>query len=139
MRPLKISEDLLHRRGRRSRLPAGRQFVSLTVALPLLTLVSHHVSAQQEEHLMNASGSFEVVLEPQRDQQAPAGRMLIKKRYSGDLNGKGLGQMISKRTEGGASAYSAVEEVEGRLGHKSGSFTLIHSGYMDSQTRELKV
>ena len=44
---------------------------------------------------MNASGSFDVELEPQNDQEFPAGRMTIRKQYSGDLEGTGIGQMFS--------------------------------------------
>ena len=48
---------------------------------------------------MSATGIFEVNLDPQNDENAPAGRMIIDKKYSGALVGKGIGQMISKRTE----------------------------------------
>ena len=88
---------------------------------------------------MSVSGSFDINLEPQQDAQAPAGRMLIDKKYSGELEGTGVGQMISKRTEGGASVYSAIEEFSGTLEGKKGSFTLFHIGTMSASTHELKV
>lgn len=88
---------------------------------------------------MTASGTFDVQLEPQSDQHAPAGRMLILKEYSGGMMGKGTGQMISKRTDGGASVYSAIEEFEGEVDGKRGSFTLFHNGYLSNDRQSLEV
>ena len=88
---------------------------------------------------MSLSGVFEIKLEPQKDEAAPAGRMTIFKEYSGGLVGKGVGQMISKRTEGGASVYSAIEEFEGAVNGKNGAFTFFHNGIMSSSKQELKV
>jgi len=88
---------------------------------------------------MSAEGKFEISLEPQNDENAPAGRLIINKQYSGGLAGTGTGQMISKRTEGGVAVYYAIEEFEGSLDGKSGSFTLVHSGFMSAQTQSLEV
>lgn len=88
---------------------------------------------------MDATGRFEVELESQDDKDFPAGRMAIRKTYSGDLEGTGLGQMISKRTVGGASVYSAVEEFEGTVGGKTGAFTLFHNGYLSAEEFSLEV
>lgn len=89
--------------------------------------------------MMTATGTFDVVMEPQSDSAAPAGRMIIHKTYSGDLVGTASGQMLSKRVEGGAAAYAAVEEVSATLAGKTGTFTLIHNGYMSQQERKLDV
>ena len=86
---------------------------------------------------MSAKGSFTVNLAPQKD-DAPAGRMVIDKNYTGDLTGSGVGQMISKRTDG-SSAYFAIEEVKGTLNGKNGSFTLLHSGFMNKDSQSLDV
>ena len=88
---------------------------------------------------MCASGTFEVELTPQEDVGFPSGRMLIKKTYSGDLKGSGIGQMISKRTDSGAAAYYAIEEFSGSLDGKAGAFTLVHKGYMDGKSQSLDV
>ncbi len=88
---------------------------------------------------MSVSGTFDVKLEPQSNQDAPAGRMTIFKSYTGGLSGKGVGQMISKRTEGGAAVYAAIEEFEGKVEGKAGSFTLFHNGYMSSSRQSLDV
>ena len=55
----------------------------------------------EQEKIMYAKGKFEVSLSPQKDEEAPAGRMIINKSYQGDIEGTGVGQMISKRIEGG--------------------------------------
>ena len=88
---------------------------------------------------MTASGTFEVKLEPQADESTPAGRMLIHKEYSGGMVGKGVGQMISKRTESGVAVYAAIEEFVGAVNGKSGSFTLFHNGFMSASKRSLEV
>ncbi len=88
---------------------------------------------------MQAKGEFDVQLDPQNDEEAPAGRMVIKKEYSGDFVGVGTGQMLSKRTALGAAVYSAIEEVEGCLGEKKGAFTLVHSGYMTKEEQSLEI
>lgn len=88
---------------------------------------------------MSAQGTFDVSLEPQEDKSAPVGRMLINKKYSGDAEGLGIGQMISKRTNNGIAVYSAIEEFQGSVDGKMGAFTLIHSGYMSSETQSLDI
>ncbi len=88
---------------------------------------------------MSVSGTFSVELTPQVDDGFSAGRMLIKKSYVGGLTASGTGQMISKRTEAGAAAYYAIEEVSGSLEGKKGSFTLVHKGIMDGESQTLEI
>lgn len=88
---------------------------------------------------MQLSGSFEITLELQQDEQFPAGRMLINKQYTGGLEGIGIGQMLSKRTEADASVYAAIEEFEGKVNGKQGSFTLFHTGQMSASSQELNI
>ena len=88
---------------------------------------------------MAISGTFKVTLTPQDDGDFAAGRMLIEKTYFGALSASGSGQMISKRTPSGASAYFAVEEVSGTLHGRSGTFTLIHEGYMEGDSQSLEI
>ena len=83
---------------------------------------------------MSASGTFEIELTPQEDVGSPAGRMLISKTYSGDMEGAGIGQMISKRTDKGTAAYYAIEEFSGSVQGKSGGFTLVHRGQMGGES-----
>lgn len=86
-----------------------------------------------------STGIFDVNLEPQADESAPAGRMLINKTYEGGLKGTGTGQMISKRTEKGPAVYFAIEEFIGSVEGKEGSFTLLHKGYMSAEEQSLEV
>jgi len=88
---------------------------------------------------MSANGTFEIDLTPQEDSGYPAGRMLIKKNYLGDMSGTGTGQMISKRMENGIAVYYAVEEFSGSVKGKSGHFTLVHKGYMNKESQSLEV
>lgn len=75
----------------------------------------------------------------QADPGAPAGRMVLSKTYHGDLHGTGIGQMISKRTEGGAAVYYAIEEFSGSVEGRSGAFTLVHQGRMTKDAQSLEV
>jgi hypothetical protein len=97
------------------------------------------VQAFDEGAAMFARGTFEVELTPQEDLEFPAGRMLITKRYLGDMIGSGIGQMISKRTENGAAVYYAIEEFSGSVNGISGGFTLVHRGYMNNEAQSLEV
>lgn len=88
---------------------------------------------------MTATGTFDVNLEPQEDNEHPSGRLLINKKYSGDIKGVGIGQMISKRTHSGSAIYYAIEEVEGSLKGMMGTFTLQHEGFMSGEGQTLSV
>lgn len=86
-----------------------------------------------------AKGHFDVILTGQEDLDAPAGRMLIEKTYHGDMEGTGTGQMISKRTEKGASVYFAIEEFTGLINGKLGGLTFVHKGVMGSGGETLEI
>lgn len=88
---------------------------------------------------MSAKGNFEVALKIQPDNEAPAGRMTIDKKYHGDVEGVGIGQMISKRIKAGPSVYFAIEEFSGTVNGRSGAFTLLHKGFMTPQSEVLEV
>jgi hypothetical protein len=84
---------------------------------------------------MNASGSFDVQLEPQKtdNPQAEAanlGRLSIHKQFHGAIEGTGDGEMLARRDEQQSGAYVAIERVIGSLQGRSGSFVLVHSGVM---------
>lgn len=88
---------------------------------------------------MIAKGTFEINMQPQTEDQMPAGRFTLDKEYSGDMEGKGLGQMISKRIEGGAAIYFAIEEFSGSVGDNNGAFTLAHKGFMNAEGQSLEI
>jgi hypothetical protein len=53
------------------------------------------------------------------------GRALIRKTYTGPLQGTAVGELLTTQGEGGA-AYLAQERVVGELEGRSGSFVLQH-------------
>lgn len=91
-----------------------------------------------------ASGTFDVTLAPLTDDGRPGdpllGRMSIDKRFSGDLEGTSVGQMLSARTAvAGSAAYVAIEKVTGVLGGRRGTFVLAHRGTMTRGEGALEV
>jgi hypothetical protein len=90
-----------------------------------------------------ASGTFEVKLSPQVDGEEGGvcvGRMLIDKRFAGDLEATSKGQMLAVRTPvEGSAGYVAMEHVTGKLGERGGSFVLQHTGTMERGAQRLSV
>ncbi len=90
-----------------------------------------------------ASGTFEVRLSPQADGEeggASVGRMLIDKRFGGDLEATSRGQMLAFRAGvEGSAGYVALEQVEGTLAGRAGGFVLQHSGTMERGAQQLSV
>lgn len=90
-----------------------------------------------------ARGEFEVQLKPQppdASRQWAPGRMLIDKQFRGDLEGTGIGEMLTVMTDNeGSAGYVAIERITGTLGGRAGSFALQHSGTMTRGTPSLSV
>ena len=77
----------------------------------------------------NASGSFTVEMKPIGDANSAEGvslgRMLLRKKFAGDLVGTAQGEMLTAITPvEGSAGYVAMERVVGRLDGKAGSFVL---------------
>ena len=84
---------------------------------------------------MLARGTFDVGIIPQPPEDKieglTLGRMLLEKKFQGDLEAAGKGQMLTGMTEvKGSGAYVAIERVTGTLQGRSGSFILHHLGVM---------
>lgn len=110
----------------------------------ILNLISFSSSSLADKNSLMADskaaeGKFDVVVAAQQDADTPAGRMIIKKSYEGAMQGSGVGQMISKRTQNGNAAYYAIEEFSGVVDGKQGAFTLLHNGRMSSSNSSLVV
>ncbi len=91
---------------------------------------------------MHAVGTFNAKLEPQTDPQAEPelGRRTIDKQFEGDLQAVSKGQMLSAMTDvKGSAGYVAIEKVTGKLGGRSGSFILQHTGTMTRGVPQLSV
>jgi hypothetical protein len=108
-------------------------------ALQTQTNAQNPKPAQKGAPLTNvtthASGTFEVKVTPQADEQAaeaPFGRLTVDKQFHGDLEGTGKGQMLAFGTgaKGSTGAYVALEKVSGTLRGRTGTFVLQHSGTM---------
>ena len=83
---------------------------------------------------MRATGQFIIDLQPLEPFTNGGGgirieRMSITKTFSGDLEAESTGEMLSVRTNTADSAgYVALEQVEGTLQGKTGTFVLQHFG-----------
>ena len=95
--------------------------------------------------LLQATGSFEVKIDPQPPDEksggAAVGRMLLEKQFHGDLEATSKGTMLAAGTgaKGSSGGYVALEVVSGSLKGRSGSFLLQHTGIMDHGTPSLSV
>jgi Protein of unknown function (DUF3224) len=90
----------------------------------------------------HASGSFEVAIHPQSQDQAEGstlGRMSIDKQFHGDLQASGKGEMLTAGTDKGSAVYVAIERVTGTLQGRDGSFVLLHNGAMTSDAQHLTI
>jgi hypothetical protein len=81
----------------------------------------------------HATGAFEISMTPasppEHEGRTATARMLLDKRYFGDLVGTGKGEMLSAVTDTqGSAAYVAIERVGGILHGRKGSFVVHHNG-----------
>ncbi len=90
-----------------------------------------------------ASGTFEVRMQPQSQDQATGatlGRMSLEKQFRGDLEGVGKGEMLTAVTEiNGSAGYVAIERFTGTLHGRKGTFILQHTGTMTRGTQLLSI
>ena len=90
-----------------------------------------------EGESMKISGKFNVDLNPlgfwaEGKNGVNLGRMSIDKSFHGELDAKSKGEMLSAMTAvRGSAGYVAIEQVEGTLSGKHGSFVLQHFGVMN--------
>jgi hypothetical protein len=102
-------------------------------------------ATQKEARVSNrATGTFDVKLTPQTSDGNPdptmLGRMSMDKQYHGDLEGPAKGEMLTALTAVKSSAgYVAIEQVNGTLKGKTGTFVLQHSGTMTRSEQQLVI
>lgn len=94
--------------------------------------------------MARASGTFEVKLTPLSSREAEGGialgRSAIEKRFHGDLQGTGEGEMLTTLTPvSGSAAYVAIERVAGTVHGRTGSFVLQHRGVMTRGEQDLAI
>jgi hypothetical protein len=99
--------------------------------------------AQTKEKIMHATGTFEVKVQPQTDENIgdpTVGRMSLDKQFHGDLEATSKGQMLAVQGEvKGSAGYVAMERVSGTLAGRTGTFALQHLGTMAGGTLQLSV
>ena len=89
-------------------------------------------------------GPFDVKVAPVADQPYPEGTRLgrysIDKKYHGELDAVGTGEMLTAGTPvQGSAVYVAIERVEGTLAGRRGTFVLQHTGRMSGAGTELEI
>ena len=90
-----------------------------------------------------AKGTFDVKMTPQtwseNSSDHTLARFMLSKQYQGDLEATAEGQMLSAGdgSKGSSGVYVAVEKVTGKLGGRSGSFVLYHTGVMNRGVPDL--
>jgi hypothetical protein len=94
--------------------------------------------------MKRATGSFEVTVQPlsnvEVSAEATLGRMLLTKKFSGDLRASARGQMLSAMTTvKGSAGYVAIDHVTGELDGRNGSFVLQHAGAMNRGAQSLSI
>lgn len=86
-------------------------------------------------------GEFDVKMLPQAADAAlgeAIGRLGLDKRFHGALEATSKGQMLAFRSAvEGSAGYVAMEQVDGTLGGKAGTFVLQHSGTMTRGAQHL--
>lgn len=93
---------------------------------------------------MQIRGEFEVTMtahEPGEDaKEAGVHRRSLRKRYRGELDAVGLGEMLAVHGDvKGSAGYVAMERVTGTLAGRSGSFAIQHHGIMDRGAPSLSI
>lgn len=84
--------------------------------------------------MAEAVGMFEVALNPAPGHEPgqAVDALVLEKTYSGDLIATARGQMLAHRSAtDGSAGYVAMEQVNGTLEGREGSFVLQHEGRMD--------
>ena len=94
---------------------------------------------------VHVTGPFDVKVTPQSMLAAAAdaglGRMSLDKRFHGELEATSVGEMLTAMSSSvqGSGVYVAVERVTGKLGGRSGSFALHHTGVMNRGVPQLTI
>jgi hypothetical protein len=92
----------------------------------------------------HATGTFKVenweenpILEA--DDGAKVTRAEVEMSFEGDLEGKGVVEWLMGYAEDGTATYVGLERVVGKMGDKTGSFVVQHTGTFDGQTAKSRL
>lgn len=98
------------------------------------------VFAESPMKIIKATGPFDVKMTPASAADAAVGRFTLDKKYHGDLEGSGSGEMLTALTAvKGSAGYVAIEKVTGTLAGRSGTFQLQHAGTMNRGASSLSI
>ncbi len=86
-----------------------------------------------------ASGTFDVTLRPgSAELDGAVSRFELTKQFHGDLDGNGVGVMLSGgHPQAGTAGYVAIETVSGHLGELEGGFAMQQFGTMSGGSQTL--
>ena len=93
--------------------------------------------------MIKISGTFQVKMTPLESNSyskadMKMGRMSLEKSFQGPLSGESNGEMLTAMTTTkGSAGYVAIEQFDGTLDHKKGTFILQHFGIMHNQQNRL--
>lgn len=84
---------------------------------------------------MHAEGTFDVQVTPQAADNPEAeasglARLSLNKRFHGQLEATGMGEMLASGDGSQSGAYVAIEKVSGSLQGLRGTFVLVHRALM---------
>ncbi|MDX5982927.1 DUF3224 domain-containing protein [Sphingomonas echinoides] len=104
----------------------------------LLTPLALIAAAPERTLMQHATGTFEVKMTPEAKGDAPTGglptsRMGIAKTFIGGMTGSATGTMLAAGTPkpGHPAGYVAIDQFNGSVDGKAGSFLLLHRGTID--------
>jgi hypothetical protein len=115
------------------------------IAVGLVLAGTAHAEEKKGQPMTHARGTFAVKITPQATDEsegaATLGRMSLDKKFSGDLEATGKGEMLTAMSSGiqGSGVYVAVERISGSLSGRNGTFALHHTGTMTRGTPHLVI
>jgi len=90
--------------------------------------------------MLRATGTFDVKVTQQEDTTDPLiARHVLDKQFHGALEASSKGEMLSTGGAKGTGGYVAIEVITGKLGERTGSFALQHTGSMIDNSFTLTV
>ena len=98
------------------------------------------LSGSYESHNLFRGWAVKVTPQGTDEKDAVVGRFSLDKQFHGDLSGTSKGVMLAMSTAvSGSAGYVAMEQVNGTLNGRSGTFALQHTGTMTRGAPQLSV
>ena len=94
------------------------------------------------ENKLIAKGTFEVEMKPVKQDKVgdiTVGQYAFEKKFQGDMEATSKVDMLAIGSDSGSGTYVALEQVNGTLHGKSGTFALTHIGNRNKTSAELTV